>query len=31
MNNCKIINNSGMKIDDEIHSLVNFTKERFGF
>lgn len=31
MNNCKIINNSGMKIDDEIHSLVNFTKERLGF
>ena len=31
MNNCKIINNSGMKIDDEIHSLVDFTKERFGF
>ena len=31
MNNCKIINNSGMKIDDEIHSLVNFTKQRFGF
>ena len=31
MNNCKIINNSGMKIDDEIHSLVDFTKERLGF
>ena len=31
MNNCKIINNSGMKIDDEVHSLVDFTKERYGF
>jgi hypothetical protein len=31
MNNCKIINNSGMEIDDEIHSLVDFTKERLGF
>lgn len=31
MNNCKIINNSDIKIDDEIHNLVDFTKERFGF
>ena len=31
MNNCIIKNNSQMNIDDEIHSLVNFTKQRLGF
>jgi hypothetical protein len=31
MNKCEIYNNSDMKMDDEIHSLVDFTKERLGF
>ena len=31
MDKCKIINNSGLNINDEIHSLFNFTNKRFGF
>lgn len=31
MNKCEIYNNSDMKMDDEIHSLVDFTKKRLGF
>jgi len=31
MNSCQIHNDSNMQIDDEIHSLVGFAKERFKF
>ena len=31
MNGCKIKNNSNLRIDDEIHSLVDFAQSRFGF
>ena len=31
MNNCSIKNNSNLEIDNEIFSLVDFAKERFGF
>ena len=31
MSNCKIHNNSNLQIDNEIHSLVDFVKNRFKF
>ena len=31
MNNCIIKNNSDLEIENEIHSLVNFTKNMIGF
>ena len=31
MNKCKIHNKSGLNIEDQIHSLVDFTQQRFGF
>ena len=31
MNKCKIHNKSGLNIEDQIHSLVGFTQQRFGF
>ena len=31
MSACQIYNNSQFQIDDEIHNLVNFTKQRLGF
>ena len=31
MNNCEIHNQTGLNIDSEIHSLVDFAKDRFKF
>ena len=31
MNKCKIHNKSGLNIEDQIHSLVDFTQQRLGF
>ena len=31
MSGCKIHNNSDLEVDNEIHSLVDFTQDRLGF
>jgi len=31
MSGCKIHNNSGLEVDNEIHSLVDYTQDRLGF